>query len=214
MEDDRIIWRASRTRVYAQSMENPWFRQGRQAREARAFLESLAPLADRQEEDEDTEVVARPRPVIRAAGPEPSVFDNGLLGACVDFSEIRGESLPIEGWWAPIPDEDYQMGQDRVPRYTREQLDAALEAYEWKFDLDDFDIFEMTAIFDATIKRDEAGHWYSPHRTVLLRDRLVESTKVAWLLEHGRVTSSMRLSQTCPAYWCISPHHHREKGKR
>lgn len=196
--DETILWPAMRTRVYpARQYENPWFRQGRQAREQRAFLQSIAPQADRQEEDEDYDTWAPPRPTRHFTERKDHILD---WEPDLDAEEQE---------WRRVQAEQLRKEQRRKELHEHARRRAWL-ALPWEFTVEDFTVFDQADALDQRISR-RGGHWfYTWGSWFTLGERPIRTHLVAWYLQYGEITSSTVLRRTCDQKDCISPHHHEE----
>ncbi len=201
MTDETILWPAMRTRVIPiMQYQNPWFRTGSQAREQRAFLRAIAPAVDRQEEDEDYDTWAPPRPtrsfIHREEQPHLRVDCSGW------------EDSEQKHW----DDEQREIARQKRHEEDLRRIDERRRWLKqpWTYDLDSLELFDQAEAMEAVIVRQD-GHWYTPSKLYWeLGGRYLRTNIVAWYAQHGEITNKTVLRRTCDQHTCISPHHHEE----
>jgi hypothetical protein len=193
MTTETILWPARRTRVIpAKQYENPWFRSGWRAREERALLATLRPLADRQEEDEDYDVIAPLRPKRSWTEPDVSI-------------------LNTESWYDPSLLE--KMGAEPTPEERKAKREAAnmYQVVFWTLSLEDEDVWTTCLELDTRMQRGVQGdHWDFPNRWVVVGGQRIRTHLLAWLIEFGDLTAATMLKRTCVYKECVNPEHHVE----
>lgn len=206
-DDDRLIWRASRTRVFPpRTYENPWSRTGSQARAVRALVETLRGAGSFYEEAEDWDTVAPPRPTIT-------------------YCPVTVTPLHIEEWYSPEAAQellDKDLGITSKPKGSITSAarpansTAAIDRWTpppqkpgWTFSLDDWWVFADLEALEKEIHRKD-GCWFAPGLYWRVDNRLVRTHLAMWAYQHGEVTSSTVLRRTCKKKDCCNPHHHEE----
>lgn len=217
-----MIWRPGRIRVYTRHGENPWSRTGSIARDHRAFLQGLGG-PDRQEEDEDWEVVAPLRPTRRwAPGGEPWAFavDEEL------FASLSVELPDLETEREPLPDratvaERRQRARDAAAaKRIRTEKRRSLKAQPWRVTLERESNFRLLSELDARLLRTSDGHclWIQEHwsqnpgRLSMIDTkgftRSLTIKQAVLVLERGDITKETRMTKDCDQVGCLAPDHH------
>lgn len=217
MTPETLIWRPGRVRVFTRASENPWFRTGSIARDHRAFYDSLSG-PDRQEEDEDWEVLAPPRPTRSwAPGGEQWTFvvdEEVFANLPVEDSEPEPAADPVAPAQSPQEHKTKALAERARAREARRKR-AEAKRLPWRITLERERNYEILSELDGRVLRQPGGHVYPPEHLPRfeLTDtrgfrRWVTTKQALLIIERGDVEKETRMIKFCPASGCIAPAHH------
>lgn len=217
MTPETLIWRPGRVRVFARANENPWFRTGSIARDHRAFYDSLSG-PDRQEEDEDWEIVAPRRPTRSwTPGEEHWTFvvdEEHFASLPVEFEDLEPDPDPVAPRMSPQEHKTKALAERARAREARRKRVEA-KRLPWRITLERERNYEILAEFDDRLIRHPGGHVYPPEHLPRfeLTDtrgfrRWVTSKQALLIIERGDIEKETRMIKMCPASGCIAPDHH------
>lgn len=226
MTTETIIWRPQRTRVFTVGYDNPWSRSGDQVRSARAFLEGIG--LDRQEEVEDWEVVARPRPTRRHHEIVDDVvqswawFDVELADDLVyqaDYPSNSAEAAMAGVELAPetpdLAERRRAQAQARVERMERVAKRRAAKAKPWRITLERDRNYALLMEVDRCLVRSQGGHthyagYLGPLRLTDTNGfvRSVTPKQAVFILERGDLDKETKMYKICTIAGCLAPEHY------